>query len=152
MFSFFERLIEPTEKPPETPPPELGSPHALPRFYWHFVRQVPGLLAALCARTLVVRAAAVHRRVVELCVYAAIALGLLIVIGVGSYSTFPEQAAGFAEPRYLLPLAPLMAAAVALAARGAGRRFGPATGALIVVLFVAYDVFSQLQVIARYYG
>jgi ATP-binding cassette subfamily B multidrug efflux pump len=47
MFSFFERLIEPTEKPPETPPPELGSPHALPRFYWHFVRQVPGLLAAL---------------------------------------------------------------------------------------------------------
>jgi ATP-binding cassette subfamily B multidrug efflux pump len=47
MFQFFERLIEPTEKPPDTPPPELGSPHALVRFYWHFVRQVPGLLAAL---------------------------------------------------------------------------------------------------------
>ncbi|HXC27045.1 MAG TPA: ABC transporter ATP-binding protein [Stellaceae bacterium] len=47
MFSFFERLIEPTEKPPEAPPPELGSPHALIRFYWHFVRQVPGLLALL---------------------------------------------------------------------------------------------------------
>ena len=41
MFQFFERLIEPTEKPPDTPPPELGSPHALIRFYWHFVRQVP---------------------------------------------------------------------------------------------------------------
>ncbi|HEV2189999.1 MAG TPA: ABC transporter transmembrane domain-containing protein, partial [Stellaceae bacterium] len=47
MFQFFERLIEPTEKPPDTPPPALGSPHALIRFYWHFVRQVPGLLAAL---------------------------------------------------------------------------------------------------------
>src|SRR5579863_4055010 len=47
MFRFFERLIEPTEKPPDTPPPELGSPHALIRFYWHFVRQVPGLLGAL---------------------------------------------------------------------------------------------------------
>jgi ATP-binding cassette subfamily B multidrug efflux pump len=47
MFSFFEHLVEPTEKPPEAPPPELGSSHALVRFYWHFVRQVPGLLAAL---------------------------------------------------------------------------------------------------------
>ncbi|HML09497.1 MAG TPA: multidrug ABC transporter ATP-binding protein, partial [Stellaceae bacterium] len=47
MFSFFEHLLEPTEKPPEAPPPELGSPHALIRFYWHFVRQVPGLLVLL---------------------------------------------------------------------------------------------------------
>ena len=47
MFRFFEHLIEPTEKPPDTPPPELGSRRALGRFYWHFVRQVPGLLAAL---------------------------------------------------------------------------------------------------------
>ena len=47
MFRFFERLIEPTEKPPDTAPPELGSPHALVRFYWHFVRQIPGLLSAL---------------------------------------------------------------------------------------------------------
>jgi ATP-binding cassette subfamily B multidrug efflux pump len=49
MFRFFERLLEPTEKPPEAPPPELGSPHALLRFYWHFVRQVPGLLVLLFA-------------------------------------------------------------------------------------------------------
>ena len=47
MFRFFEHLVEPTETPPDTPPPELGSPHALVRFYWHFVRQVPKLLAAL---------------------------------------------------------------------------------------------------------
>src|SRR5580704_1341035 len=47
MFRFFEHLIEPTEKPPDAPPPELGSAHALGRFYWHFVRQIPGLLIAL---------------------------------------------------------------------------------------------------------
>ncbi|HEX3538401.1 MAG TPA: ABC transporter ATP-binding protein [Stellaceae bacterium] len=47
MFRFFEHLLEPTEKPPEEAPPELGSPHALLRFYWHFVRQIPGLLVAL---------------------------------------------------------------------------------------------------------
>src|SRR5215469_13369818 len=47
MFRFFEHLLEPTEKPPDAPPPELGSPNALVRFYWHFVRQIPGLLIAL---------------------------------------------------------------------------------------------------------
>jgi hypothetical protein len=41
---------------------------------------------------------------------------------------------------------------VALAARGAGRRWGPAVGAAIIILMLAHDLFSQLQVIARYYG
>jgi hypothetical protein len=41
---------------------------------------------------------------------------------------------------------------LALAARGAGRRWGPAAGALILVLLFSHDLFSQLQVIARYYG
>ncbi|HVH78880.1 MAG TPA: ABC transporter ATP-binding protein, partial [Stellaceae bacterium] len=47
LFRFFEHLIEPTEKPPDQPPPELGAERALIRFYWHFVRQIPGLLAML---------------------------------------------------------------------------------------------------------
>lgn len=46
----------------------------------------------------------------------------------------------------------LAAAILALAARGAGARWGPPVGALIVVLVFAHDLFSQLQVIARYYG
>ena len=29
------------------PPPVLGSPHAVLRFYWHFVRQIPGPIAAV---------------------------------------------------------------------------------------------------------
>ncbi len=47
MFRFFESLLEPTLKPPDAPPPVLGTPRALPRFYWHFIRQIPGLLIAL---------------------------------------------------------------------------------------------------------
>ena len=47
MFRFFEKLLDPTARTPEAPPPTLGSPKALWRFYGHFVRQIPGPLAAL---------------------------------------------------------------------------------------------------------
>src|SRR5258707_857143 len=47
MLQFFERLLEPTEPPPDETPPTLDSGHAVLRFYWHFVRQVPGPLLAL---------------------------------------------------------------------------------------------------------
>ena len=56
------------------------------------------------------------------------------------------------EPRYLLPLLPLLGAVLALAVRGAGRRWAPVAGAVLVILFLAHDLFSQLQVIGRYYG
>src|SRR5204863_7035096 len=49
MLRFFERFLEPTAHSPDAPPPVLGSPQALWRFYWHFVRQTPGPLAALFA-------------------------------------------------------------------------------------------------------
>ena len=80
------------------------------------------------------------------------AFGLIVLIGVDSYREFPELTASYGQVRYLLPLLPLLGAVIALAARGAGRRWGPAAGALIVVLFFAHDMFSQLQVIARYYA
>ena len=109
-------------------------------------------VAAGCVRALVLARAALRRRAGELCTYAAIALGLLLAIGAASYNDFPGQAAGFPEPRYLLPLLAPATAGLVLAARGAGRRWATSVGALIVVLFLAYDVLSQLQVIARYYG
>src|SRR2546423_6216650 len=49
MLRFFERFLEPTAHSPDAPPPVLGSPQALVAFYWHFVRQIPGPLAALFA-------------------------------------------------------------------------------------------------------
>ncbi len=49
MLRFFERLLDPTGPPPAAPPPALDEPHAVFRFYWHFVRQIPGPLLALLA-------------------------------------------------------------------------------------------------------
>jgi hypothetical protein len=51
-----------------------------------------------------------------------------------------------------MPLLPLAAVVLALAARGAGKRWGPAVGVLIVLLFLAQNIFSQLLVVSRYYG
>ncbi|HEY3759448.1 MAG TPA: DUF2142 domain-containing protein [Solirubrobacteraceae bacterium] len=110
-------------------------------------------VALLCGRELIVRRAALRARLPELGCYAAIALGLLAMLGASSYQSdalVHKDALG--EPRYLLPLLALLGAALALAVRGAGRRFAPIAGAALVMLFLGHDVFSQLQVIARYYG
>jgi 4-amino-4-deoxy-L-arabinose transferase-like glycosyltransferase len=109
-------------------------------------------IALLCARALCQRRGVLRRRAGELAVYAAIALGLLVVIGAASYTAFPGTDAEYAQTRYLLPLLPLLGAVIALAARGAGRRWGPIVGVLLVVMFLGQDIFSQLQVVARYYG
>src|SRR3989441_8498581 len=47
MLKFFERRLEPTGPLPDAPPPTLSSPHAVLQFYWHFVRQIPGPIAAV---------------------------------------------------------------------------------------------------------
>jgi Predicted membrane protein (DUF2142) len=110
------------------------------------------LLALLCLRSLLARRAALRARSSEILVYLSMASGLLLLIALDSHLNRLIEGASYAEPRYLLPLLPLAAALLALAARGAGRRLGPAAGALIVVLFLAHDVFSQLLVVARFYG
>jgi 4-amino-4-deoxy-L-arabinose transferase-like glycosyltransferase len=109
-------------------------------------------ILVLAARELATHRDAMRSRAGEIGVYMALAVGLLIVIGASSYVSFPSEAAAFPEPRYLLPLLPLFAAVLALAARGAGRRWAATAGSLIVVLFIAHDLFSQLQEIARFYG
>jgi hypothetical protein len=110
-----------------------------------------GALAVLCARSLVVSRVALRARTGELLSYATIGVGVMGLVGADSYLEFPGSAGHYAEPRYLLPMAVLFAAALALAARGAGRRWGPATGTMIVVLMLAYDVFSQLLIVGRFY-
>jgi ATP-binding cassette subfamily B multidrug efflux pump len=54
LFRFFEHLLAPTALPPNATPPTVDSRRALLRFYWHFVRQTPGLIAALFATGLLV--------------------------------------------------------------------------------------------------
>jgi 4-amino-4-deoxy-L-arabinose transferase-like glycosyltransferase len=111
-----------------------------------------GAIALLCGRALFQARAALRTRAPEIGVYAVIGIGLLVLVGASSYASFPGVAAEFAEARYLLPMLALLGAVLALAARGAGRRWGPVVGALIVVLFLSHDIFSLLQVTARYYG
>ena len=111
-----------------------------------------GLILALCLREVSVRAGALRGRAGELAVYCVIGAGLLILIGGDSYDRFPAVDAEFGQARYLLPLLPALGVVLVLAARGAGRRWGPAVGAAIIMLFLAHDLFSQLQVVARFYG
>jgi hypothetical protein len=111
-----------------------------------------GLIALLTARSLLVDRGALKRRLGELVVYAVMSLGLMALLASDSYLHQSIEGAGWAQPRYLMPLLPLVAVLIALAARGAGRRWGPAVGALIVTLALAHDIFSQLQTVARFYG
>jgi 4-amino-4-deoxy-L-arabinose transferase-like glycosyltransferase len=114
---------------------------------------LPGaILALLCFRALAIGRIVLRRRYVEIVVYGVMSAGLLALIGISSDLNRAKEGLGFAEPRYFLPLFALLAAGLALAARGAGRRWGPAVGALIVVLFLAHDLFSQLLVVGRFYG
>lgn len=114
-----------------------------------------GLIVLLCLRSLLAGRVALRRRGSELLVYAVMAIGVMVLIGSDSYlgvTSRSHAAGGYAEPRYLLPLLPLLGALLVLGARGAGRRYGPAVGALVVLLVLGHDVLSQLQVISRYYS
>ena len=111
-----------------------------------------GMIALLCIRALAIGRATLRKCYVEIIVYGAMGVGLLTLIGFSSYLNKGSEGLGFAEPRYLLPMLPLLGAGLVLAARGAGRRWGPTVGAAIIVLFLAHDIFSELLVVARYYG
>ncbi|MGH2855089.1 MAG: DUF2142 domain-containing protein, partial [Solirubrobacteraceae bacterium] len=110
-----------------------------------------GLIVALCARALLASRAELRRRIWESLAYVTMGLGVVVLVGADSFLQFPERAGGYTEPRYFLPMAVLFGTVFALAARGAGRRWGPAVGALIVVLILGHDIFSQLLVVSRYY-
>jgi hypothetical protein len=112
---------------------------------------VAGLIAGLFARGLLAARSALRGRTGELVVYASMTLGVLLVVGASAYGERAGPAL-WAQARYLLPMLPLLGVVFALSARGAGRRWGPSAGALLVLLVIAHNLFSQMQVIARYYG
>jgi 4-amino-4-deoxy-L-arabinose transferase-like glycosyltransferase len=111
-----------------------------------------GAIALLFGRSLLQAKTALRGRVLELLVYGSMCVGLMVLVGAVSYKVFPSTDAEYAQPRYGLPLLALLGAVLALAARGAGRRWGPPVGAFIVVLFLAHDILSQLLVAGRFYG
>jgi len=111
-----------------------------------------GAVVLLALRAIVRERAALRARLPELLGYAAMAGGLLLLIGMVALRGFAPGIAGAIQGRYLLPLLALFAALVALAARGAGERWGRALGVALVLVCVAWSVFGQLLTIAWFYG
>jgi hypothetical protein len=109
-------------------------------------------LLALAGRELVSKRLVIRSRLSELITYAAIAVGLLILTNGNGYSARMGGAGGFEQARYLLPLLALYGAIIALAARGAGRRWGPPVGVLIVSVAIAHTAVAMLLTLTRYYG
>jgi hypothetical protein len=110
------------------------------------------LIAGLCLRALIESRSAMRARWLELGVYCLMCAGLLVLLGADSYRSIPRVNAEYGQVRYLLPLLPLLGVVLALAVRGAGRRWGPSCAGAIIMLFLAHDIFSQLQTLARFYG
>jgi 4-amino-4-deoxy-L-arabinose transferase-like glycosyltransferase len=122
-----------------------------PEWVYTFALVIAVSILGLCARALLASRAVLGARVAEIAVYASMLLGLMLIVALSGYQHAPRFA-GYGQARYLLPVLPLLGAIVALAARGAGRRWGPVVGVAIVALGLSHEIFSQLQVIARYYG
>jgi 4-amino-4-deoxy-L-arabinose transferase-like glycosyltransferase len=120
---------------------------------WVYYIAFPILLTivALAVAELLRRRVTVRGRLGELVVYLLLIVGLCGEIGVQSYRYLIISGGQFEQARYLLSLLGLYGAAVALAVRFGGRRWGPVIAAALVVLAIGHDVFSQVLTIARYY-
>jgi hypothetical protein len=112
---------------------------------------VLGLLA-LVGRQLVSFRHVLRSRLWELATYLMLMLGLLVLIAGVSYVARLEGVPGYEQPRYLFPLLALYGALIALAARGAGKRYGPAVGVFLVCLAIAHTAAAMLLTLTRYYG
>ena len=120
---------------------------------WYFVALgIFTVLAGLAARELHRCRRALRTRWLEALSYATMAGGLVVALEAISYRYLQDRGVFFEQTRYLFPLLALYAVFVALAVRGAGRRWAPATGGLLVVLAMGHSLFSQLLTISRFYS
>ena len=109
-------------------------------------------ILALVARELARVRHLIRARLGELITYLALVGGLLVLIGGVSFIARIGGASGYEQPRYLFPLLALYGALIAIAARGAGKRYGPAAGVLLVCLAATHTAASMLLTLTRYYG
>ena len=110
-----------------------------------------GAMAAFATARHLLRGGAWRARWPELVSYTALALGLLLIIGLAGYRAREDGQPGFEQARYLLPLLPLYAVAVGMALRPLGR-WAPAAGAALVVAAFGHDLLAQLLTVSRFYG
>lgn len=93
-----------------------------------------------------------RRRWPELVAYVGVVLGMLVVVGIAGYRYKVLTNLSLEQPRYLLTLIALYGGLVAVAARGAGMRWGRAVGVFLVVLAMGHSLFAILHTIAHYYS
>jgi 4-amino-4-deoxy-L-arabinose transferase-like glycosyltransferase len=110
------------------------------------------LVVALAGVALVRARDRVRRRWPELACYATMLVGVVLLVGGAGYRFQASVGMGFEQPRYLFPCLALYGAVLALAARAAGRRWGPALGAFLVVVAMAHSLFAMLLTVGRYYA
>jgi 4-amino-4-deoxy-L-arabinose transferase-like glycosyltransferase len=84
--------------------------------------------------------------------YAAMAAGLLVVIGYLSAQAGLTGQYPFPQARYLFPLLAFYGLAIVLATKALPRRWAPVLGGLLVVLAMAHNLFAETLTISRYYG
>jgi 4-amino-4-deoxy-L-arabinose transferase-like glycosyltransferase len=123
-----------------------------PRWVYNWSLALAFVLLALVARQLVSLRNVPRWRLWELATYVLLALGLLVLIAGAGYVARLDGAHGYEQPRYLFPLLALYGALIALAARGAGKRYGPAVGVFLVCLAIAHTAAAMLLTLTRYYG
>ncbi len=109
-------------------------------------------LLALATRELVRLREVLRSRLWELSTYVVLTFGLLLLIAGTAFSARLDGAVGYEQPRYLFPLLALYGALIALAARGAGKRYGQPVGVLLVCLAIAHTAGAMLLTLTRYYG
>jgi 4-amino-4-deoxy-L-arabinose transferase-like glycosyltransferase len=125
---------------------------AFPRWVYNVSLALAIGVLALAARELWSLREALRRRLWELATYVVLTLGLLALIAGTGYVARVDGAIGYEQPRYLFPLLALYGALIAIAARGAGRRYGPAVGVLLVCIAIAHTAAAMLLTLTRYYG
>jgi 4-amino-4-deoxy-L-arabinose transferase-like glycosyltransferase len=84
--------------------------------------------------------------------FAAMALGLLAVIGYQGARAMATTNYPFPQARYLFPLFALYALAIVVVTKAAPRRWAPVLGGLLVALALAHNLFAETLTISRYYG
>lgn len=94
---------------------------------------------------------AIRGRAGELLTYLALFGGLVVFVAVAGYRFRAATGFYFEQVRYLFPLIGLYGALVAVAARGAGPRWGRAVGAFLVVLAAGHLIAALLLTFNRYY-
>jgi hypothetical protein len=126
--------------------------YQLPGYVYEVAKVIAVVVVILAARMLFMHRALLRDRAAELITYVAMTVGLLILVNGNGFAVRADGGSGFEQARYLFPLLALYAAIVALAARGVGRRWGPAIGVLFVALAIAHTALAVLVTLTRYYG